>query len=290
MEWFQLFIIGMIIGLANIIPGVSGGTMAVICGVFDRLIGAVSNIRKEFKKSILFLIPIGLGAVLAIVLLSKALTWLLDNYYMATNFFFIGVIVGSIPMLLKKSVTGGFCAWNLIPFAVTFAIMLVMAFLTPEGTSTVIRELDVFVFIKLMLYAALAAICMIIPGLSGSFVMLLLGVYETITTAIAKMNILLLIPVGIGILGGILGGSKLIDWLLKRFPWATYWAIFGFVIGSIPSIFQKIGGADAYRGGWELIIGILVLLIGITISFVFASDKLKEKLTASKKAAEPPKE
>lgn len=81
-----------------------------------------------------------------------------------------------------------------------------------------IPELDVFVFIKLMLYAALAAICMIIPGLSGSFVMLLLGVYETITTAIAEMNILLLIPVGIGILGGILGGSKLIDWLLKRFP------------------------------------------------------------------------
>ena len=131
---------------------------------------------------------------------------------------------------------------------------------------------------------------MIIPGLSGSFVMLLLGVYETITTAIAEMNILLLIPVGIGILGGILGGSKLIDWLLKRFPRATYWAIFGFVIGSIPSIFQKIGDAHAYRGGWELIIGILVLLAGITISFVFASDKLKEKLTASKKAAELPKE
>jgi len=290
MEWLQLFIIGMIIGLANIIPGVSGGTMAVICGVFDRLIGAVSNIRKEFKKSILFLIPIGLGAVVAIVLLSKALTWLLDNYYMATNFFFIGVIVGSIPMLLKKSVEGGFCAWNLIPFVVTFGIMIVMAFLTPEGTSTVIRELDVFVFIKLMLYAALAAICMIIPGLSGSFVMLLLGVYETITTAIAELNILLLIPVGIGILGGILGGSKLIDWLLRRFPRATYWAIFGFVIGSIPSIFQKIGTASAYRGGWELAIGILVLLAGVAVSFVFASEKLKEKLTASKKTAEQPKE
>lgn len=286
MEWLQLFIIGMIIGLANIIPGVSGGTMAVICGVFDRLIGAVSNIRKEFKKSILFLIPVGLGAVAAIVLLSKALTWLLENYYMATNFFFIGIIVGSIPMLFKKSIEGGFRVWNLIPFFVTLGVMLAMAFLTPEGTSTIIRELDVWVFVKLMLYAALAAVCMIIPGLSGSFVMLLLGVYETITTAIAEMNILLLIPVGIGILGGILGGSKFIDWLLKRFPQATYWAIFGFVIGSIPSIFQKIGAAGGYNAGPELIVGIVVFVLGAAVSFAFASEKLKEKLAARKAKTE----
>ena len=188
----------MIIGLANIIPGVSGGTMAVVFGVFDRLIASISNIRKEFKKSILFLLPIGLGAGVAILLLSQGLKWLLDHYYMATNLFFIGVIVGSIPMIFGKAVEGGFKIRNLIPFVVTFAMMIGMMFLSPEGEQVIARSLDVLTFIKLLVFSAIAAISMIIPGLSGSFVMLLLGTYNTVITAIAELNIVMLIPVVIG--------------------------------------------------------------------------------------------
>lgn len=276
----------MIIGLANIIPGVSGGTMAVVFGVFDRLIASISNIRKEFKKSILFLLPIGLGAGAAILLLSQGLKWLLEHHYMATNLFFVGVIVGSIPMIFGKAVEGGFKIRNLIPFAVTFAMMIVMIFLSPEGETVIVRTLDVFMFIKLLVFSAIAAISMIIPGLSGSFVMLLLGTYNTVITAIAELNIVMLIPVVIGVALGILFGSKLINWLIVRFPQATYFAILGFVIGSIPTIFEKIGAAQAYRGGWELVIGILVGVIGILISFVFSSETLKERLFKKKEHKE----
>ena len=286
MENIQFFFIGMIIGLANIIPGVSGGTMAVVFGVFDRLIASISNIRKEFKKSILFLLPIGLGAGVAILLLSQGLKWLLDHYYMATNLFFIGVIVGSIPMIFGKSVEGGFKIRNLIPFVVTFAMMIGMMFLSPEGEQVIARSLDVLTFIKLLVFSAIAAISMIIPGLSGSFVMLLLGTYNTVITAIAELNIVMLIPVVIGVAFGILFGPKLINWLIMRFPQATYFAILGFVIGSIPTIFGKISAAQAYRGGWELVIGILVGVIGGLISFVFSSETLKERLFKKKEHKE----
>lgn len=278
MNFIKNVLFGAVIGLANIIPGVSGGTMMVVMGVFDKIIFAISNLRKEFKKSVIYLFPIVLGAGAAILLLSGVITWLLGNFYMATNFFFIGVVLGSIPMIWKKATEEKFRILNLIPFFLTLAIMLCTTFFTPDVTETVIRQLDVFSTLKLVLCSAVAAFCMIIPGISGSFMMLMLGVYETITTAISELNILVLIPIGVGVLIGILFGSKLIKLMIQKFPGATYFAILGFVIGSVPAIFDKIRLENAFTGGLQLVIGIIVLLLGGFISYVFSDEALKEKL------------
>lgn len=277
-------LIGAIVGIANIIPGVSGGTMMVVLGVFDKLIGAVSNIRKEFKKSVLTLLPFLLGAGGAILLLSSAITYLLDYHYMATNLFFVGVIVGSIPMVWKKSTAGGF-RWQYVFIGlITLGIMLFTVYFAPDSSGDIIRELSVFSTIKLVVCSAIAAFSMIVPGISGSFMMLLFGTYTTVTTAISEMNILVLIPIAIGILIGLLFGSKLISLLLEKFPQATYFAILGFMIGSIPAIIENTLQRDALVGGISLVIGIAVFLIGGAVSYIFSDETLKDRIAQRKKA------
>ncbi len=277
MNLLKYFIYGIIIGVANIIPGVSGGTMAVVLNVYDRLISSISNFKNNFKKNASFLLPIVIGAMFAVLLLSKGITFLLDNYYMITNFFFIGIIIGSIPMVYGKATEDSFKPMHIIPCIVTLGIMLATVYIMPSsGNQAIATTLSAGIFIKLTLISAVAAVCMIIPGISGSFVMLLFGVYETITTAISDFNILILIPIGIGCLTGIILGSKAIEKVLKRYPQATYFAILGFMFGSIPAIVQKIQSESAFTGGWSLLIGIAFLVLGIMISYLFANEKFKE--------------
>lgn len=268
---------GLVIGIANIIPGVSGGTMAVVLNVYDQLIASISDIRKNFKANFMFLFAILSGAGLGIVLFSRGITFLLDNYYMITNFFFIGIIFGSMPMVLRRATADKFKPLHIIPCIITLIAMLVTVFFIPESQEVIMKTLTFPTGIKLFFISALAAICMIIPGISGSFVMLLFGVYETITTAISDMNILILLPIGFGALLGILSASKLIDHLQTRYPQATYFAIFGFMLGSIPAILNKINGENAYTGGWELVTAIIVLAFGFAISYLFSRKDIVAK-------------
>ncbi len=269
-EHIKNFFIGMIIGVANIIPGVSGGTMMVICKVFDKIMHAVGFFWKEFKKSVIFLLPIVAGAGIGILLFASGINYLLQYHYMVINFFFMGIIVGSFPMIYKKSVEQKFNILQVIPMLVTAGIMIAMIFILPSEESQVIRTINISSFVKLLAYSAISAFCMIIPGISGSFVMLLFGAYETVTTAISEFNIMVLIPVAIGVAIGIVLGSAIIDKLIQKFPNATYFAILGFMVGSIPTILFKIRAENAYVGGLDLVIATIVFILGIGISYWFS--------------------
>lgn len=270
-------LIGAIIGIANIIPGVSGGTMMVILNCYDKLIGAISSLKKNWRSSLPYLAAVGIGALIAIGLLSKGIGYLLEHQYMIINFFFIGIIIGSFPMIYKKATVDRFQVSHLIPFVVTLGIMILTMVFSPDNSAeTVIRQLSLMSFVKLVICSGIAAICMIIPGISGSFMMLLFGVYTTVVTAIGEFNVLVLIPVVIGVLLGILLGAKLIDFLMKRYPQATYFAILGFVVGSVPVLFQKIVLTDNLRGGITLVISIVALILGAAVALVFDSPKFKK--------------
>ena len=280
MNWVLYVIYGMIVGVANIIPGVSGGTMAVVLNIYDKLISSVSNLRKEFKKGILFLLPIGIGAVIGIVAFSKLIEFLLTNYPLATNFFFIGLILGSIPMIFKRATEDAFRPTSLIPFVLFLAGMLVLSSFSEGAMSgEVATQLDTGLFIKLMVCSAVAAAAMILPGVSGSMVMVILGTYNTVLTAISSMNIIILIPVLIGVLIGILGGAKIIDICLKRFPQATFFAILGLILGSIYPLVANAGFAFTGEG----FVAIVMLVIAMGISLAFSSEKLKQKIEARTK-------
>ncbi|MDO4356331.1 MAG: DUF368 domain-containing protein [Clostridia bacterium] len=241
-QYAYLFIAGLVFGLANVIPGVSGGTMAVVFGIYERLIGLIADFRKKWRQELGFIISMGLGAGIAILLFGKAMDWVLANHPALANSFFVGVIVGSLPMLVKSTFRTSDSQWkvnagNIVPFIATLAIMLWMSF-AGEGES-VVREMpfNALNAVLMVVYGVVAAACMIIPGISGSFVMVMMGAYATVINAVATLNIPLLIPFAIGALIGIFGCAKLIRFLLDKYEMPTYSAILGFVVGSIPAVF-----------------------------------------------------
>ena len=262
---------GVVFGLANVIPGVSGGTMAVVFGVYERLINLIANIRKNLKKELPFIAVFGAGAAVGILAFGKLMKWILQNHAAEANAFFIGVILGSIPILVgfafkKTSKKTGKSRWivnagNIIPMLVTFGIMIPMALSgdTSEAKeAAVAAQVTGFNLLNTLLYivyGVIAVTTMIIPGISGSFVMLLIGFYGTIISAVADLNFFVLIPFAVGCVIGLFTVAKLIKWLLKKYPRPSYSAILGFVLGSILCIFP----------GWSQMLAfwpILMVVVG----------------------------
>ena len=260
-------IYGAIIGVANIIPGVSGGTMAVILKIYDKLIGAVSNITKDFKNSFMFLLPIGIGALVGIVLFSKVIEFTLENFPAATNMAFVGLIVGSVPMIVHSISRDKVNPSIIVSFCATLALMLIINRFNPQEGDATITSLNLINFVILFFASVVASGAMIIPGISGSFVMLVLGVYTSVLAAISGLtsmdtmlnSVLLLIPVGLGCLVGILGCAKIMEKLFSNFPNQTYSGILGFMIGSIFVILPPIG-LD--------ITSIIAIVVGIATFFL----------------------
>ena len=263
MDMVKFVIFGAIVGVANIIPGVSGGTMAVILKIYDRLIETLS--LKNVKKNLPFIIPLGIGAAVGIVLFSKAIEFLLGNYPMATNFTFMGLILGSIPMIFQRARGEKMEAKGMVSFLVALVVMVVIALLKPAESNAVLALTPLNLLI-LFGASAISTFAMILPGISGSFVMLVLGVYTTVLTSISGVFtwpidgatwhcVGMLIPVGLGCIVGLIFGSKLVDVLIRKQPQATYFAILGLVVGSLLAVFPK----DSLALTLELPIGLGLL-------------------------------
>lgn len=261
---------GALIGISSIIPGMSGGTMAVILNIFDRMISAISNLRKNFVKSVKYLLPIGLGMVIGVLLLSGTLSGLLETHPVQMQFFFMGVVVGSIPLVVRKALEEPFRHHSVLALIATLAAMLCIFFVKPDdSTAELIRTPGAVDMLKLVLYSAFSAAAMVIPGVSGSFFMMLFGVYHSVLTAVSEMNFAVLIPVGIGMVMGILFCAKLIDLMMQRAKQAMYFGILGFVIGSIPNIWPQNFSVTS-DGIWAILFGVL----GIAVSLFCTSNFL----------------
>ena len=251
-EYLRYFLCGLVFGTANVIPGVSGGTMLVVFGVFDRLTEAISGIKKIFQN-FWFLFSFALGAGGGIVLSAFVISSLFENFGIQTNMFFIGLILGGVPLIYKfgteeKKVKPS-CA---IPFVIAMAVVIGLTVLEKMDVfklaPDVVTGFDLVISLKLIVCAAIAAVTMIIPGISGSFVMMLLGVYETIIGAIKDMNFYVIIPFAIGAVIGIIGGAKLISMLIKKNKLMVYSALMGLVIGSVYAILPDGFGFNLQTG------------------------------------------
>lgn len=271
MEHLVNILKGMVIGISNIIPGVSGGTMAVVLGIYDKLIASINGFFKNIKKNIGFLFTIGIGAILGIILFSKLLTYLLNpenGYMQATHFFFIGLITGSLPIIYKKATEKRVEKKNYIFLIIAFLVVFIMSISgEAETTKAVIRNLTLNSGIKLFLAGFVAAAAMIVPGVSGSFILLLMGMYSTMVTAVSERNIPLLIPVAIGVVVGILTMTKLIEALFKRYTQTAYFIILGLILGSIIAIYP--GFTFNIKG----ILSIVTCVIGFSIAFMLGKKE-----------------
>lgn len=266
---------GMVVGIANIIPGVSGGTMMVAMGLYDRLIHAITHLKSEFKESMKLLIPIFAGAGLAIVILSRVFEFLLETYPIPTNFAFCGLIAGSLPFIFKKVKGHPVTVGKMIPLLIFFGIVILMAVLGENSGADADVSFGLMNVIKLLAVGIIAAATMVIPGVSGSMMLMLLGYYDvilksinTFIDALVGLDVPLLlemcgrlIPFGIGVIIGIFLIAKIIEFIFMKAEIHAYYAIIGLITASPIAILIKtdwsgfsvvmlIAGIITFAAGW----------------------------------------
>ena len=232
---------GMFVGIANIIPGVSGGTMLVIFNLFDRLMYAISDIFKRKtdtrKESIMLLIKVLLGAGIGIILFAKILGFTLEHLEAETIFWFMGLILFSVPIIIKTEMKGE--KFSLFAFLIGFLFIIGLQYLrTKNPNASNVDTMNVMYFISLIIYGMIGGATMIFPGVSGSMVLLVLGKYEMIRSYIDKLTsfdkeaFISLSFFAIGIILGIILSAKLTSFLLKKYKGKTVSVILGFIIAS----------------------------------------------------------
>ena len=236
---------GLIIGVANVIPGVSGGTLALIMGIYEKLMEAIGTFFKVDRKQKLsfafFLFKIFIGAVLGILLFARMIDYLYTNHFQPTNFFFIGLILSSVPGIIKGEEKITAKKRNLIFFFIGFLIIILLSKIhSVNAEAGLISEVTPMYSIKLLLCGAMASAAMIIPGISGSMLLMILGEYYNILGFINNRNLLAILIVGIGVILGILLFSKLVDYLLKKHRPTTLYFIVGLILASIIEIWPGI--------------------------------------------------
>ena len=311
MKFLEHIIIGIIIGISNIVPGVSAGTMFVILGIFKKLIDQVGLCLDEVKTMVknitkfkeknggiravgimfknifmsqkTFLIPIAIGMIFAIYFVAKLFSILNPEQILYRNYIFLGLILGGIPALFKELKKGtditnikkrkiSIYIFMIIGFAMMFALYLLKV--NGIGLRKVgYEELSIAMAIPLFLVGAVAAASMVIPGISGSMVVLILGYYELMTVSISKLNMIFIIPFAIGILVGIMAILKLIKYLLDKHYTRTYSCIVGFVVGSLLMVFPGLPvGVMGY------VITIVCIAIGVMLSYMVEkySERIKD--------------
>ena len=277
-QTIKLIIKGFLLGIANIIPGVSGGTLAITMGIYEDLIGAISHFFKNFKKNIQFLLPLGIGIVISVLLMSKLISFCLDKFPFPTTLFFIGLIIGGIPLISKKVKGIKLKPTNALLFLLTFGLIMIMTFLNEGNTIVSLANISVLQIVLLFLVGMVAAATMVIPGVSGSFVLMLLGYYKPIVSTISNLtnfsllghNILVLAPFGIGILVGIVLIAKLIEFLFNKYEIPTYYAILGFIVSSVVGLGISLIGTPLTL--IQLIIGIALFVLASIIGYKLGDE------------------
>lgn len=234
------FIKGFILGIANVIPGVSGGTMAVSMGLYELILSAIGNFFKDIKGNFIKLLPIILGILVAIVSTSKLVTYALTNYKAQTLCLFIGLIFGGVSLIMRK-IKGKGSKTNYLIFFVIFFFVISLNFLKTGLIEISFTNMGIIDYLLLLLIGFVASSAMVIPGISGSFILMVLGYYDKIIYTVSTItdfsklgsNLLILVPFGIGVIIGIVFMAKLITNLIKKYETKTYFAIMGFVLSSV---------------------------------------------------------
>ena len=261
----MLILKGIIIGIGKIIPGVSGSMLAISMGVYDKLINCINDFFKDKKNNFKYLLKLGIGVVISIIFFSNIILKCLNNYYIITIFFFIGLILGSFKSinnyLLKKN--------NYIIF-ITFFIVFGLGFININNIINIDNYFYCFLFF--ILAGFVDAFTMVIPGISGTATLMMMGAYDMLMHTFATMfelenlfkNIKILFPFSIGLIMGIIITAKLVNYLFKHYKNKTYSGIIGFSIGTIFMMAFKCIKSNYTLT--ELILSYLMLFIGILIS------------------------
>jgi putative membrane protein len=268
---FYVITIGVIMGLANLIPGVSGGTIVLLGGLYERFVGAVASLS-EFKlerKQLLFLVELFAGVIVGLLAFSSLIELSLTTVPSLMYGIFCGLVVGSIPVVLKN--IKQFPPASGVSFTGGVILVMAMAFsgARPGNDALLTHSLPAYIYDLLAGFVGAAA--MVLPGLSGAFVLLLMGEYSRAISAINDRDLLIILFIGLGVVGGIVLVSKILKSLMKKRQNETFSFLLGLMIGSIPDLLTRTGEAT------RLSLLVPGVALGVFLSYLLAVFERKNK-------------
>lgn len=269
----SILVCGLCVGAVMTIPGMSGGTAAMLLGIYDKTVKTVSRIFSEPAKSLMFLMKFSTGAFAGILIFSWLLDFLLDTPAgLPLRFFFLGAVAGSIPMLLRQADARKItpCSVALLLAGAGAAVMLSSL---PEGSFSP-EHSGISGVISGLLGGILLAIALVLPGISASHLLYILGIYDEVLENISRLDILPLIPMAAGIIIGIFFTAKALEALFERHRSGTFLVILGFIIASLHELIPD------FSSGIQLIIGIICASAGFLAAFLI-QDKEKTSVQRS---------
>ncbi|HHA5943390.1 TPA: DUF368 domain-containing protein [Staphylococcus aureus] len=279
-KWINI-LKGFAMGTSDLVPGVSGGTIALLLGIYNQFISSISGIfSRRFWPSFTFLIPIIIGMLLAMGSLSNLFNYLLSQHHIPTMFFFGGLIIGIVPYLLKISnYKTSFTTKHYMMVIAGIAILIVITLMNNgDKHAGETLTLSTSLIIKYFIAGMCASSAMLLPGISGSFMLLVFGVYGSVMLAISevvKLNFAglpILLAVGFGVLAGFIISSKIIQYFLTHHKLMTFALIIGFVVGSLFAVFP---GLPTNIVMWfvSLVVFIIGFIVSLTLGRITAENE-----------------
>lgn len=272
-SWMVNALKGLWVGSTMTVPGVSGGTMAVVVGIYEDLIHAINGIKKEPKTHIIFLLQFALGAVTGFLVFAKMITELLENESSSslTKLFFCGVVVGGIPLLVRKSEMEKIEGRHIICLVVGASVVFAMSML-PTGLFAVGSGIA---FLILQFVAGvIIAVALILPGISVTHILYIMGLYEMVLQKVYGLQFVSLIPLLAGVLIGTFLTADLLEKGIERYPQEVYMAIIGFVAGSLIQLIPS--------GKVEMpIVGALIAAVGFVGMYVLTKRAKVKNIKAN---------
>lgn len=269
---------GFIVGVTMMVPGVSGGSMAMILGAYDRLIASVSSFLKHKRDSVCFLLLFSVPALTGMVLFARPLLNLIESFEMPMMFLFMGAVAGGIPLIYKKAevtkIRVSFFGW------IAAGILLILAVgLLPPGIFSGESLGGAAGYLIRIGGGIVIAVALVLPGLSVSYMLVLLDLYESTMKAISEMDLGALAPLGAGVLLGVVLTTRLLEYLMNRFPYESYLVILGFVLGSVGKVFPGI------PSGTELVVCPVMAAAGFAAIYALSlKEEKREKGTGKKES------
>jgi len=289
---------GIFIGIALVVPGLSGSILALVMGLYEGIINAVSNFNKDIKKNALFLAPIGLGAIIGILASARIVLWLCQEYPLQSYLFFTGLVLGAYPLIFRKMKKTTFKPSYVLFTALGFAFMFIVSHIMDTGMERSHIAIETLSsasdFGTVFAAGAISMSFMMIPGVSGSVMLMLLGQYGTVYNAVGMvidlaryvlsgnfeaaayvfMTVLLVVPFGLGALIGVIFIAKILSFLLVQWEGQVYYAVLGLVSSAVFLLVEESGLLQGYEGPLPIVTGIVLLGIGVLCTLFL--DKSKE--------------
>ncbi len=257
MEYIVYALKGILIGLACAVPGLDGGTIALVTKIYDKLVDSITLNLKKLFKALPFLISVFIGVATGIFLSAKVLAYLFHNYNTPTQFFFIGIIIGSFPNIYKECTKDSkLKPVHIIPFLIGLSVIVALGIFM-SGRSSSSQEMHPAV---LFLISVIGAISLVVPGFSGALIMKVLGAYEIAINALNSFDIFTMAVIGLGVITGIFIAARVMSFLLNKWRTVTYCILGGLVLGSIPTIYPK-----DFRFDSSAVIPIIFLIVGLIL-------------------------